>query len=648
MFPIERLPQWAQFILVKEKDFNVIENICPLFKGKVNVKGLNQIQLNVFEYFMFWFAYYPVCKGNSESSDTSKVLRNTKNRLENWAHSLPRFPTVKKVCEKKVEYSLYMRLLYAHMREFVPMSDLGVQPYRSSLLHYSSSVDSSATDRTEFFVNTLIQFWLVDNDFSPVPVNFCKLFGVSFPFRSFIGESPPTSGLGEVVSIFVKYLNLSSVASIEMSSDTEWSKMSDIVTSAVGSVGCWNLLVQRPLYRYILRTFLFCPVETSIKNVSQVFLVWMSYIEPWAINLSDFKELEANIGELCKSKTVALFGSKAPSGYSSSWLGFVLCNYLFFSSLVTHFIGFAHKFLHADPEAIVKMVEKVMGILTSSAELIDLLKNVDTEFHAVPLRSSKSTLKSLQRYVPTIHEQLQDWEDGLCESDADGSFLHDNWNKDLRLFCRSENGGQQLLQLFVLRAESELQAISSDTVNLQSLDSIKQKITQFFGVSPVKPLSIPFEEKHLQDPRHEIFKPRRLGNGTSTDIKYKGDWMKRPVSNDEVAWLAKLLVSLSCWLNGLLGLNQDQNVDRAENLGPGWSYVDVSNDVLSVSGSAELARVICCIVATWFIAICRGAVWCLRKYGIRVNLRVLASKKVLTVLLMTFGLNFIWKSITGA
>lgn len=44
---------------------------------------------------------------------------------------------------------------------------------------------------------------------------------------------------------------------------------------------------------------------------------------------------------------------------------------------------------------------------------------------------------------------FQDWEDGLCECDADGSFLHENWNKDLRLFADGEDGGQQLLQVYI-------------------------------------------------------------------------------------------------------------------------------------------------------------------------------------------------------
>jgi hypothetical protein len=45
--------------------------------------------------------------------------------------------------------------------------------------------------------------------------------------------------------------------------------------------------------------------------------------------------------------------------------------------------------------------------------------------------------------------ELQDWEDGLCESNADGSYLHENWNKDLKLFSDGEDGGQQLLQVNV-------------------------------------------------------------------------------------------------------------------------------------------------------------------------------------------------------
>lgn len=50
---------------------------------------------------------------------------------------------------------------------------------------------------------------------------------------------------------------------------------------------------------------------------------------------------------------------------------------------------------------------QVLNILTSSRELLDLIKNVNTVFHAEQSRSSKSKLHSLYRFVPTIREQLE-------------------------------------------------------------------------------------------------------------------------------------------------------------------------------------------------------------------------------------------------
>ncbi|KAM7531079.1 hypothetical protein LguiB_034489 [Lonicera macranthoides] len=509
VFSVERLPEWIRFMLQNDRDCRILEDLCPLFKGRVkkdSIKGSGssfQVQLNVFEYYMFWFAYYPVYRGNSENSDAINVRRSKRFRLENWAYFIPGFSNPRQGKEEKNECNLYIRLLYAYLCTFVPLYDLTAhQPYRSSLLHYSQGYDSSVLEHAEFFVYTLIQFWLVDNDLSPLPIKVSKSFSVNFPFVSVVGEAPPTSGLSEVVNVFVKYLNLSSTALTEgfdhvdstgsprwrVSSSVDVAKSRDVMPAYIGlhAASSWNSMFQRILYRFILRTFLFCPVETSIKNASQVVSLWINYIEPWMVSLEDFAELGTNFGALTNNNTKELPQSRS-HGYSSSWQGFVLTNYLFYSSLVMHFVGFAHKFLHTDAEVIVQMVSKVLNTLTSSMELIDLVKNVDTVFHSKPSGSSKSVLNSMYRYVPIIREQLQDWEDGLCESDADGSFLHENWNKDLRLFSDGEDGGQQLLQLFVLRAEDVLQAVSGG--NLQHLDSIKAQMRSLFGVTIEKRVS---------------------------------------------------------------------------------------------------------------------------------------------------------------
>lgn len=299
-----------------------------------------------------------------------KVQRTKKFRLENWSYSIPGLSSTKRETEKKIEGNLYIRLLYVYLHTFVPSQDLYVQPYRSSLLHYSPGYDSSVMERAEFVISTMIHFWLVDSDFSPLPTDLCKAIGVTFPFRSVFGETPPTSGLGDVINVFIKYLNLSSFGTMGGLDESEvrspgWrvSGSDDVVKTrdaalSVNSSGSWNLMIQRPLYRYILRTFLFCPVESSIKNATQAFSLWVDYMLPWSISFKEFADLNESLG-LPPSSSANCINELSTRGYASSWQGFVLGNYLFYSSLVMHFIGFAHKFLHTDAEIIVQMVTKV-------------------------------------------------------------------------------------------------------------------------------------------------------------------------------------------------------------------------------------------------------------------------------------------------
>lgn len=190
-----------------------------------------------------------------------------------------------------------------------------------------------------------------------------------------------------------------------------------------------------------------------------------------------------------------------------------------------------------------------------------------------------------------------------------------------------------LLQLFILRAEAELQAISGDNLaqNLQCIDSLKAQVSCLFGRHTVKPVSFSLEPKQHQQACDDIFKPRRVGSHTLANIEYKGDWMKRPISNDEVAWLAKLFVWLSDWLNENLGINQPENSQA----GPTWSYVEVSrDDVEKVCGSTETMKAVLCALGSWILMLGTAVVRLMRKHGLRVNLRILASKKVVMVLLL--------------
>ncbi|PHT92767.1 hypothetical protein T459_00649 [Capsicum annuum] len=69
------------------------------------------------------------------------------------------------------------------------------------------------------------------------------------------------------------------------------------------------------------------------------------------------------------------------------------------------------------------------------------------------------------------------------------------------------------------------------------------------------------------------------------DIKYKSDWMKQPISDDEIGWLPKVLVKLSGWLNESLGLSPVESTSQDS---PSWSYLDLSSDTRSEYGPMEM------------------------------------------------------------
>ncbi|EPS66597.1 hypothetical protein M569_08179, partial [Genlisea aurea] len=532
VFPSERLPEWCHYMLQSAHNCRILMELFPIFKSPIKEYstegGSYQVQLGIFDYYLFWFAYYPLYRCNIEVSEQLKVRRNKKFSFEHWSCSIPGLSTAHKGMANKKRggegSSLYMCLLHVYLQNLIPLRDKNVREhYSSSLLHYTPACDGSASERAEIFLDIIILFWLMDNDFPPLSKDSCKSLGVVLPFKSIHREIPPTPGTGAVINVFIKYLNLrlreaiegsdqiESVGSLGTRSSDSFDVMPNRGFLSTYSVGSLIFNIQRPFYRYILRTFLFLSAETSIKTAYQAFSVWVDYLEPWSSSINEFADIYESIGRPAKSSVNLLSSS---SGYSPRWRQYVLENYLFYTSLVVHFIGFAHRFLHTDIELTLKMVSKVMNILTASSELRDLVKNVEAVFHAKGNPPSKSTFQSyFSKYIPTIQQRLHDWEDGLCESDADGSFLHEKWNKDLRLFVDGDDGGQQLLQLLVVRAESEIHS-ASESINLsKDLESLKSRLNQLFGGCPTRTSSekgkATDDESRL---RCEVFTPRTSSN----------------------------------------------------------------------------------------------------------------------------------------
>ncbi|KAJ3681847.1 hypothetical protein LUZ60_014420 [Juncus effusus] len=619
IFPSERLPEWIRFVLQNPISGDLLASASPLFASRIKedeIQNLNQIQLNVFEYYIFWFAYYPVLRGAaSDLSGPNSGPSRPNRKLENWVSSLPFISTTGRKPGQKPESSLYLKLLYSYLKAFVPK--IGLIPYRSSMLSYSINSDKTYV-QAEFVINTLLQFWLVDNDFSPLPVQEYQKLG--FSFQNWIGKNPPTPGLAEPIKLLVNYLAFNTNSSEENNAHKVFDEM-----------------IKRPLYRFILRSFLYCPIGASLKNANQVFNLWISYIEPWKLCEEDFNEFEM-------SKENGVEGKR---NKEDLWMDYVLDNYLFYSSMVVHFLEFTHKFIHSDVVSVVQMVSKILDVLCSSNELASLLRQVDITYRVrkTGSPSNYSLDKLYNKYIPSICEQLKDWEDGLSESETEVPFLNERKDLDLRLFSQGEDGAHNLLHLLVIHAEHEIHLLPGDFSKLlQTLDSIKSRIKQLFRDQIAKTQAKSPPQKINKKPTNqtEFFTPRRPKQGN----KYRGDWMRRPISTDEVAWLARVLIRVSDWLNCYLAL--DRNVESNNNADvAGLTFVELKGDeVRQINGFKEAFWLLFTHVFSWFVVICNLVLGFMRRRGMRVNLRVLASKMLVGVVLLCIFLMVISRVFT--
>lgn len=114
--------------------------------------------------------------------------------------------------------------------------------------------------------------------------------------------------------------------------------------------------------------------------------------------------------------------------------------------------------------------------------------------------------------------------------------------------------------------------------------------------------------------------------------------MNRPISNDEIAWLAKLLVTLSNWLNKSLRLNQSENTDTE---GPAWSYVEVSKG----TGHADTMTLTVSPIGAWLVSVIGATLKFMKGHGMRVNLRILASKHIVMLLFVVVSLSVLKRAV---
>jgi sphingomyelin phosphodiesterase 4 len=357
VFPSERLPYWLRVALA---DSPALLLASPLLAARVG----SDLHLSVFEYYLFWFAYYPVSSADP-SATTSTPTHKSRSRIESWVSStLAPTAGTRNPAHNPSRPCLYLKLLYAYLKDFVPTA-ASTPPRRptGTLLQRTASQEATYSAqpfaRADFFLHTLVQFWLVGDDFSPLPVQTYRAFGLKLPSRARaeLSEQPPSPGLGDAVKLLIMYLNRFTDGPHVV---FEGLPARNLAVSSDSQVGFWNPLIQRPMYRFVLRAFLFCPIGAVIKNAAQVFSVWLAYMEPWKVTQEELDEYDVSL--MNRTETQQSGVGKETLMYTPAWKNYVLSNYLFYSSMVVHFLGFAHKFIHSDVSSVLLMILKVSPV----------------------------------------------------------------------------------------------------------------------------------------------------------------------------------------------------------------------------------------------------------------------------------------------
>ncbi|KAJ7525204.1 hypothetical protein O6H91_17G041600 [Diphasiastrum complanatum] len=657
-FPSERLPDWVRRLLALPKGAAILGEVSVLFKNRLKElpSGGVQVELDVFQYYIFWFAYYAICKdagsmhgaGRKPRSSSSSRSAQLRTQIEHWASSIPGLHHAAHHGFPAVHFHPYLHLLQLYLSHFV-VDPLAKKGNSGSSFWHGGQSDALGTTHASILVNTLIDFWLVDDDPLPLPLSIRHSLHIQLQAGGLLSYIPPgidlTDALKHLINYFNSVLRISTKDFYGMVSAEDIGmgyRRKGLLSSGMGPslvVPMSSMLsspiaphlqyLQRPLYRFLLRAFRFWPVGSPVKNISHLVDIWLDFLEPWesAEALSAAQQLPKDSEHKLTSDHTwgaspicsALRASENTSQYAGQWQGYLLANYLFYTSLVGHFLEFTFKFVDIDAETIFQLIFK-------------------------------------------------DWEEGILpnieKAVADGSSTTKGY-PSLQFFGSNEVGARHILQALILHAEAEAQVSRGKfPVSEQVLKGLKEvanaifdlKMTNTFPSAATRPADLCTSLTDMRSHK-ALTEPLGLQRHSWAEVKYKGDWMRRPIENKEIAFLVRFLVKLSDSINRTLGLSLEDGRD----------IVQCQNSDLQASSSSVVAQ--SAEIPVQELELCLPELlkgvhrllkhFCLvlqremRRRGWRVNLRFMAEKQflglVFTVVLLTwmsmkitrFVLNFV-------
>lgn len=586
--------------------------------------GKTEVRLSLWEYFVSWLVFYAIQEPGGASdpgSSSSKYSLRPKspmgiNDLSNMSWNTftgtakELFSGSGSPKQTRSSTPVYKDLLEAYIKTYVQFQPLVQQLGLSSpmALTPSSASKASLASRTrhsaakrQFMLDVMMEFWLSD-------VNQVDS-GKSMRTISFVC---PSSNLIGSIKQLVKHLvqctnavkggtkpvtttgGLGGISSMRSPTSPVMRTASQENLKQETYVALWT--TKRALYRFLLRCFALWPTERSA-SLKPVIDLWVTYLAPWEgtrRRRSTKKEQPMSLIRRTVSMTTSKTKHKTPQDTSaakahaedlSEWKDHILSNMPFYTTLMQYFVNLQYARATSRPESAITDMLIVLDTYSGTERLASFLRETEQDLH---MHASGSLIgsKYFERFSLIRHDyhELHKYAlQGLPATYVLGDISYS--------VLRTKESIVSVQQQQIIDVLSISRKLSSS--KLEEVTKLSTKVFDFDFklVKPGKQRRTPQEKKSVQ-----MYRSFTWHDVVAFQKRYKGDWMKRPVSSYEIPVLMRFWVRVSERANTVLGLDQHE--------GAAW---------LHASDNFAL-RVLAALLAM------------AKQKNLRVNLRFLSSK----------------------
>ncbi|UPQ97703.1 hypothetical protein HOP50_01g09980 [Chloropicon primus] len=572
-----------------------------------------EVRLSLWEYFVSWLVFYAIQEPGSGSGTSSGAYSTQRTPMANlndlsnlsWnaftGTAKELFSGSSSPKQTKTSTAVYKDLLDAYIKAYIrfqapsgprafgemhglgpmgmssPNSAAKAVPSTGPLARYSAA-------KRQFMLDVMMEFWL--SDVNQVEATSMRTISFVCPSQDLItsikqlvkhlvrcttavkGGSTGSSMSAGSPSLTLLSGGSASQGSMSMSrlgSPTSSVSHSTESVKQETYVVLWN--TKRALYRFLLRCFALWPSEQSV-SLKPVIDLWATYVAPWeAVQRKRVARAEKNQPMSIIRRTVSLTKGKkppeTPNGSSptkseqwSDWKEHILSNMPFYTILVQYFVNLQYARATARPESAISDLLIMLDALLSGGRLGSFLKETEQDLHMHALGSLTGS-KYFEKFSLIRHDyhELHKYAlQGLPSSCSLGDQV------PLDVLHTKES-------MIMVQLQQVIDVLSiSRKMSSSRLEELARLCTRVFGfefkfVKPGNQRRTPKEKKS----KVQIYRSFTWHDVVAFQKRYKGDWMKRPVSSYEIEPLVRLWVGISERANVTLGLDAHQGADWLHN-----------------------------------------------------------------------------------